>query len=218
MVNWNHHKEEAVYALHAGDHVYCYAGSTSLNIVTRMYQHRHRARKGHNAPVYRWMREVGIENVQCHVIAYEQDADIRHGLEVSTIAQLKSMGYPLRNRIWFPGDGLATGSKEYRRIMNQSPLAGLPREPKLRSQRIPRHGTVTEYRKYKCECETCIDGYEAYMTKRLGRPFVTRRRTTPAHKIHGTVACYKNGLCRCLPCAAAYREYKRSLPQRQRAA
>ena len=132
--------------------------------------------------------------------------------------QLKAMGYPLRNRIWYSGDGLPVASKEYRRIVNKSALAGFPREPKIKGARVPQHGTVTEYTTYKCRCKLCVDGYETHMSDRLGRPFVTRLRTVPAKQIHGTVACYKNGLCRCAPCSAANRQYKRSLRERQLAA
>lgn len=43
MVNVNYRKDPAVYALHAGDHVLAYVGSTSKNSQNRLYEHIYRA-------------------------------------------------------------------------------------------------------------------------------------------------------------------------------
>jgi hypothetical protein len=99
MVNVNNRRDPAVYALHAGDHLYGYVGSTSKNSQNRLYEHIYRARTGHISPVYQWMREVGLENVQVVDLAKESDRETREALEVVLIAQLIAEGHPLRNQI-----------------------------------------------------------------------------------------------------------------------
>lgn len=97
MVNQNKLIEASVYVLHAGDEILAYVGSTSKNAPNRLWEHKYRARTGHAAPVYQWMREVGIENVRAVVLAFEPDAEIRQALEAVTIAQLLAEGHPLVN-------------------------------------------------------------------------------------------------------------------------
>lgn len=166
MVNMNHFEDPAIYALHAGDYLYAYVGTTKINTKNRLWEHRYRARSGHNSPVYQWMREVGIDNVQIEVIAREADVTLRDALEVAAIAQLKDAGYPLVNVSWARGSGLPVASKEFRRIANGSALAGPAREPKtappkrvkvipVRAPRKPQHGTRNEAEKYKCKCDPC---------------------------------------------------------------
>lgn len=57
-----------VYGLHNGDHIYRYIGHTKRSAQQRMYSHRSKARAGSKYPVYEWMREEGIENIQIEVI------------------------------------------------------------------------------------------------------------------------------------------------------
>lgn len=113
VVNVNHRRDPAVYALHSGDHLYAYVGATSKNSQNRLYEHIYRARVGHTAPVYQWMREVGLENVQVVDIAKETDAETRDALEVILIAQLIAEGHPLRNQI--ARDGHPGSMSEYSR-------------------------------------------------------------------------------------------------------
>lgn len=85
-----------VYALHAGDLKYRYVG-TSKNARGRITEHRSRARRGHAAPVYRWMREVGPENVQIVILESIMDATLLHVIEAEWIAGLIDLGFDLLN-------------------------------------------------------------------------------------------------------------------------
>lgn len=92
-------KRPAIYALHAGDFRMAYVGTTSKNSKNRLWEHIYRARKGHPSPVYEWMREVGIENVE--VIDLEAVTDDTDSLvrEAHWIARLIEEGHPVVNRI-----------------------------------------------------------------------------------------------------------------------
>jgi len=91
-------EEPCVYALHGGDGLYAYVGSTSKSAKTRLWEHVSRARAGHSAPVYVWMSAVGIDSVTIEVIAVENNDAVRNALEVSTIVQLAAEGFPLVNQ------------------------------------------------------------------------------------------------------------------------
>lgn len=99
MVNMNKHIDPCIYALHIGDGLLHYIGSTSKNPLNRMWEHIYRARSGHTAPVYDWMREVGIDNVQVAVLRKEPDAGNRKITEAQFIADLLAEGHPLKNQI-----------------------------------------------------------------------------------------------------------------------
>ncbi len=216
MVNMNKHKNPSVYALHAGDHVYRYVGSTSVNSLNRLWQHNYRARSGHDAPVYKWMREVGIDNVHVTDLVLEADKDMREGLEVAAIVQLLGEGFPLVNSLWSKGGGLPVRSTEYQRIVNKAkprkPNVKRPHQPKptkAKAPRVPNHGTRTEWEKYKCKCPDCrLAGAQRNALKR-GRPIPTTparaRGVTPPH---GTVVRYNHYDCRCVECRMAGAEYR----------
>lgn len=53
-----------IYGLHAGDGNIAYVGQTSRRLSQRLAEHRYKARDNSALPVYKWMREVGIKNVQ----------------------------------------------------------------------------------------------------------------------------------------------------------
>lgn len=88
-----------IYALHAGDGVYRYVGSTSKNSKNRLYEHIYRARSGHPSPVYMWMREVGTDHVQVVDLVKVEDDSLREVLEAATIAHMIKAGHPLTNRM-----------------------------------------------------------------------------------------------------------------------
>lgn len=124
MVNVNNYRNPAIYGLHSGDGRYAYVGSTTKNSKNRLYEHNYRARIGHTAPVYVWMREVGIENVQVVDLAPIPDGADRGVLEASWIARLVADGHPLTNRIG--RDGVPNSiSAEMREYMGKS-RRGLP--------------------------------------------------------------------------------------------
>jgi len=99
MVNVNKHKQPAIYALYSEDGVYCYIGSTSKNSQNRLWEHKYRARNNHSAPVYQWMRSVGIENVQVIDLVSLFGVSNAAELEAVTIANYISAGHPLTNQI-----------------------------------------------------------------------------------------------------------------------
>jgi len=99
MVNMNKHKDPAIYALYVDEGVYCYIGSTSANSTRRYYEHIYRARSGHSAPVYQWMREVGLENVKFIDLISLIDVADPIALEATTIANYLAAGHPLTNQL-----------------------------------------------------------------------------------------------------------------------
>lgn len=82
MVNVNNRRTPAIYALHAGDHVYFYVGSTMKNSDNRLYEHIYRAHAGHKSPVYTRMRDLGIRNIQ--VVDLEPITDGSRKVEMET--------------------------------------------------------------------------------------------------------------------------------------
>lgn len=99
MVNMNKHKNPAIYALYVDEGIYCYIGSTSANSTRRFYEHIYRARIGHSAPVYEWMRSVGLENVKIIDLISLVDVANPVELEAKTIANYIAAGHPLTNQI-----------------------------------------------------------------------------------------------------------------------
>lgn len=83
--------------------------------------------------------------------------------------------------------------------------------------RAPEHGTLREYRTYKCRCQPCTAANTAAIAKaRAAR----KARLSPDSPIHGTVSGYSNHLCRCAPCTAAgvefYANYRATPAERTR--
>lgn len=200
MVNMNHFEEPCVYALHAGDHVYRYVGSTRINALNRLWQHRYRARSGHNAAVYRWIREVGIDSVVIEPLYFENDTELREALEVATIVKLIGEGFPLTNNLWTRYGGKLARSleaqAEYRARKGHKPRPAKepkPAEPpKVKAPRVPKHGTRTEYELHKCKCAECRYAGAVRNALRRGKPVpaaVTVRRTPEENA--ATVAAFR---------------------------
>lgn len=124
MPNMNKFLAPCVYALHAGDFVFRYVGSTSKNSTNRLWEHNYRAGRDHQAPVYKWMREVGVENVRVvDLIKITADDDMPK-VEASVIRQLIENGHPLLNAI--ARDGVPNSiSPEMRSRIGQS-RKGMP--------------------------------------------------------------------------------------------
>lgn len=224
MANVNTRRTPAVYALHSGDYIFHYVGSTSVNSDNRLYEHISRARAGHRAPVYQWMREVGPENVRVVDIVRERDKEMREALEVSAIAQFLAEGFPLTNRIWAKGKGLRTSSKYYRRIVNKSPLASDPLHPKMRTHKPkplpaaklpPAHGTRGMYEKYKCKCDECRLALSQRNAARRGRPIPTELSIRLTRPRHGEPRTYTHYGCRCQLCRDALNASRREARARK---
>lgn len=99
MPNMNKHIDACIYALYVNEGEYCYIGSTSKNAQNRLWEHIYRARKGHLAPVYEWMREVNPQNVRFEILLRVADSKERAIQEANLIAKCIQDGHPLRNQI-----------------------------------------------------------------------------------------------------------------------
>lgn len=230
-------RQPAIYGLRSGG-VFGYVGKTTTNAKTRWWEHRSRAKNGHEAPVYVWMREVGVETVE--VVELEQTIpENLENLEVVWIAKLMAEGHPLQNQFgldgkpnsWSPATKEKVGSSRRGKPTwikgKTGEEAGWTEERResmrLRAKekvetRVPNHGTINEYSKYGCRCEECRTAGARANAKSKGVAnweSVTVRPLDAPTKVstHGTVQSYKRGLCRCEPCKTAYREYKKSLPK-----
>lgn len=62
------------------------------------------------------------------------------------------------------------------------------------------HGTLSQYWRYKCRCESCRAVYREYKRKRQG---ATRLRGPYKKAVCGTNSMYRNG-CRCDECKKAH--------------
>ena len=106
-MNKNLARQPVVYGLRAGG-VFGYVGMTRVNMKTRLWEHRSRARSGHIAPVYGWMRAVGIDAVEI----VELDSNTRN--ETQWIVKLLADGHPLANQKARDGveNSMSAASKE----------------------------------------------------------------------------------------------------------
>lgn len=232
MVNMNLYKDPAIYGLTFEGRVF-YVGRTGSNALNRWWQHRYRARTGHSAPVYQWMRKVGIDNVGWTVLTRLGPEDDARALESKTIADLLEAGNDLVNEFGLDGrpDSWSPAMRDkYRAQRAGKPTwikgkrgvdAGWTDERRKRQSEARKvawvlpHGTPSGYARYGCRCEACCEARRAQLARGRSQPVVLpHERPTPKWKIHGEVACYKNGKCRCDLCTEAYRVYKRGLPKR----
>lgn len=124
MVNMNKLKRPAIYALHTGDHRYFYVGATCQNSQTRLWEHIHRARSGHTGPVYAWMREVGIANVEVVDLEPITEPENRAVQEAACIARMIEAGHPLVNRI--ARDGVPNSMSAESKALLSARRAGKP--------------------------------------------------------------------------------------------
>lgn len=235
-MNPNSILDPAVYALMHNGGVF-YVGRTSINIEERMWQHVHRARSGHRAPVYEWMRDVGIANVSPEVLERLPFGSDPRAVEAAWIKRLIEQGADLKNRMGrdgtadsMPEDMKATmGASRRGKVTwisgKRGEEAGWTDERKaaLRASRAdaaknrtPKHGKLNEYLKFGCRCGECVaanvEKNALYNQRR--RAAQARAGIDPMPKYrprveraHGTPAMYKHGECRCEPCKAANRDY-----------
>jgi hypothetical protein len=117
-MNQNMQREPVIYALLDNLGRYGYVGSTKVNPKTRWWEHRSRAKNNHPAPVYEWMRSVGIDNVKIEVlerIGFDDDA---HLIEVRHIDRLLAEGHPIQNQIGRDGVPYSNASR-MRQILSE---------------------------------------------------------------------------------------------------
>lgn len=107
-----------VYVLHAGDYDYRYVGFTTTSLEKRFGMHKYWASKGHQAPLYEWMKKHGsgvvVEAVEC----CENIKELR-AAETKWIRILRSRGHHLFNTSDGPGMLGARHSKESRKLMSE---------------------------------------------------------------------------------------------------
>lgn len=90
-MNKNMTRHPVVYGLLAGGS-FGYVGMTRVNVKTRLWEHRSRSRSGHTAPVYEWMRSVGVDLVEAVVLDEDSSS------ESEWIVKLLAEGHPLANQ------------------------------------------------------------------------------------------------------------------------
>lgn len=216
----NKHKDPAIYALTYEGRVF-YVGRTAVNALNRLWQHRYRAESGHPAPVYRWMREVGISNVTFEILERITKASEARKLEAFWIAKLIEEGQPLTNATGRDGipDSISEDTKRQIGVSKRGKStwikgktgedAGWTEDRRQaqsdRRRGVFKHGSKRQALELNCPCNPC----EIW---RVGNPGVGKGRGFKVQRqrdIHGTVASYKHGKCRCNDCRTAYREYQR---------
>lgn len=215
----NHHKNPSIYALFVDEGVYCYVGSTSINSANRLWEHIYRARSGHTAPVYSWMRHVGIENVQVADLVFISDATQRKELEADLIKVLLDEGHPLTNRK--SRDGVFDSMPEESRKLISKKVRGRTgwnrgksgeeagwteeRRAKQTSSVENRyeHGTEKRAKLKKCPCDVC----ESW---RAANPSKPRGGSIRVDDIEHGRYKYKRDKCRCDVCVQANRDYSKA--------
>jgi hypothetical protein len=218
-MNKNSIREPAVYGLFHDGRLF-YVGQTSVNIEERMWQHSYRARSGHSAPVYEYIRSVGIDNVKIEIIKAINPSDDVKKIEAEIIKTSIESGLDLKNQIARDGNINSMSDESKEKIGNKNSgkktwITGLKGEQagwteerrakqseRKKSERIKKHGTQSERKKYGCDCDACISWEVEYYTDMESRK---------AKNQHGTVAGYKHGKCRCDSCRAAYSSYQKGL-------
>lgn len=192
MVNMNHFEDPAIYGLTDADGRVFYVGRTSTNALNRWWQHRYRA-KFHESPVYRRWREIGYDSVGFIVLEHVPIGGDLRAREAWWIAKLVNSGADLANQEG--RNGIADSMSVETRAKISAAHKGRPtwnkgkageeagwtserkdsikRATRIRAEsRTPRHGTVTEYTKYRCRCDDCRGAYSVYQEeyrRRVGR-------------------------------------------------
>jgi hypothetical protein len=98
-MNRNMLREIVIYALVDTDQRVGYVGSTTVNTKTRYWEHRSRARKGHTAPVYEWIRSVGVDTFSYVELEKLDDSGRVALAEAGWIKKLIDEGHPLTNQV-----------------------------------------------------------------------------------------------------------------------
>lgn len=117
-------RERVIYALHDGQGNYGYIGSTGVNTKTRWWEHRSRARSGHAAPVYQWIRSIGIENLKIETVCAIPDGTDPAILEAHHIKKFLDAGHPIQNQI--SRDGVPNSNGERMKQILSSQRKGKP--------------------------------------------------------------------------------------------
>lgn len=218
MVDMNKFKEPAVYAL-THDGGFFYVGYTSSNTLNRWWQHISRAQNGHDAPVYRWMRDVGIRNVGYQILELVENPSEAGEIEAGWIKTLIDEGHELTNAI--ARDGTAHSISEEMRSRMGVKMKGKPTWIKgltgadagWTEERKENHSATMRRKRAQAE----MDNPEALFariekieiaemrqvikeTERPIPPRATRMPRTAKEYEHGTRGMYEHAGCRCGDC------------------
>lgn len=118
-MNKNMQSESVIYALKDSVGNYGYIGSTRVNAKTRWWEHRSRARQGHAAPVYDWMRKSGIDSIEIEILEHIEPDVNADELEARLIKQFIDDGHPIQNQISRDGIPNSNGSR-MKKILSES--------------------------------------------------------------------------------------------------
>lgn len=116
-MNKNMTRQPVVYGLRVGGS-FGYVGMTMVNMRTRLWEHRSRARAGHSAPIYDWIRLVGVDAVE--VVELDNDPN----REVFWITKLLNEGHPIQNQV--SRDGVSNSMSAASRKKIGAPKRGKP--------------------------------------------------------------------------------------------
>ena len=123
-MNYNMERETVIYALVDSEGLIGYVGCTQVNAKTRYWEHRSRARNGHSAPVYEWIRLAGIDSfTYVELEKLDAGSDVS-GIEARWIKKLIDEGHPLQNQI--ARDGVPGSNGERMKNILSSKRKGKP--------------------------------------------------------------------------------------------
>jgi predicted GIY-YIG superfamily endonuclease len=146
-MNNNMERETVIYALVDSDGKIGYVGSTQVNAKTRYWEHRSRARNGHTAPVYEWVRQVGVDSFTYEELEKLQNAEDVALIEAGWIKKLIDEGHPLQNQIARDGVPGSNGER-MKQILSES-RKGKPTW--IKGKRGEEAGWTEERRKQQAE-------------------------------------------------------------------
>lgn len=124
MVNMNKYRDPCIYSLVDEAGVPFYIGRTLTNAQNRLWEHNYRAKNGHPAPVYKRMREIGVDRVSYRVLRRLSDSDDARELEAEYIMILLNEGNDLANALG--RDGRPDSWSEEQRRRGQPSRKGKP--------------------------------------------------------------------------------------------
>jgi len=110
-MNPNMQREPVVYGLFDPDGNCGYVGTTRVNTTQRWWEHRYRAKKDHPAPVYQWIRSVGLESVKIRKLEDVPEGADAHLLEIKYIKEMLDQGHPVQNQIGRDGKPHSNGDR-----------------------------------------------------------------------------------------------------------
>lgn len=109
-------------------------------------------------------------------------------------------------KVWYDDSKVLPELKKCQLLCNNCHLEKTKSEYE-KVERIPKHGTITEYFRFKCRCCDCKHSYSVWKREYRLKKGETggKRRKYNQPSPHGTTLSYTRG-CRCFDCRAANTE------------